>query len=106
MNKRKAKKLTLNQLKEQNKYMHARARVAEKTAQMAMESLKEIIATTEATLRCVVELTGCTELSLPMSDLKSALNDTSKRVVVEITEDSYKVKVVDICTTGAASTEA
>jgi hypothetical protein len=100
MNKRKAKKLTLAQLKEQNKYVHARARAAEFARDQAASALTEVMATTDAILCCVAELNGSGELSIPMCDIRRAMKE--KKVVVEVVNDTYKVKAVRMC---EASTE-
>lgn len=96
MNKRKSKKLTLNQLKEQNKYVHARARAAEHARDQAVNALTEVMLMTDAIICCVAQLNGNGELSIPMDDLRRAMKE--KKAVVEMTEDTYTVKAVDLCT--------
>lgn len=101
MNKRQAKKLTVAQLKEQNKYLYARARAAEYARDSATDALNEVMLITDALICCVVELNGGGELSIPMEGLKRTMKE--KKAVIGMTEDAYKIAVVDIC---EANTEA
>lgn len=103
MNKRKAKKLTLAQLREQNKYMHARARVAEIERDRITYALDEVLRMTDALICCVAELNGIGEISIPMDDLRRTMRE--KKAAIEVTEETYNIKVVDACTEAEASTE-
>lgn len=100
MNKRKAKKLTVAQLKEQNKYVLARARAAEYARDQATAALHEISLITDALICSVIELNGNSELSIPMDVLNRAIKE--KKAVMTMSDDTYTIKVESIC---EASTE-
>ena len=104
MNKRKIKKRQSASIREMNAYLISKCMARDRDIEKFNEQIEELIAMSEALNICVVEAFGANEVSLSLEKIKRALDE--KKLVVEVNEDTYTMRVEDKkCDTTETNTE-
>lgn len=98
MNKRKIKKKQSASVRQMNAYLISKCMARDAAIATLNMQIAELISMSEALNICVVEAFNATEVTLSLDNIKRALDE--KKLVVEVKEDSYIMRVEDkLCDT-------